>query len=279
MIIQVLSVKSPIWSLIRTSTPSTRQLIWNSARPASCVGYKHFDYNLSQFTNNRSSKSQFPILLTNINLVKAGSSRFIHCSNSRLSDEKYDWDVDINVPRSTLVYSNNADTKMYKLLPFMGFVMFIVMTNLASLPYNARSVASEKELKEKVDDSQWFYRMVIKQHKYKHIWAGVCGFIGTLMMGCCILYPGRVVRSLTLLKGGQKLRIETYSFFNKKRKLTVPIHHASCYVARATEGKALDKQLALKVKNYQANFMINQKEGVFHEPRIFDLGIGVKRRL
>jgi len=284
MLIHLLTVcKNPLWNATRVST-SQSQLIRVSLAHVPCSGIKHVPLQLTRSIHAPTQLSAPTLLraptqlrariISWTNLLSSPltqSVRSVHCSWSRRAEQQYDWEVDTNVLRDTLIYSFPAEEKFYRMFSWFGIGMFIFMVNIAAMPYvyNALSEMNQKDKKE-----NYYYRMVFNNDIFKHEWAGLCILMGTTILGTCIYYPRRLVNSLTLLKGGHKLRIQTYSFFGTKRIFTVPLEDVSCRKARAVEVKGR-KQLALKIKNRFFPYLLNQNLGVFHEPKIFDLAVGV----
>merc|ERR1711868_98031 len=100
-----------------------------------------------------------------------------------------------------------------------------------------------------------------KKCKVRNVfWSGTLCMVGSVTLLGSFLFPTRIIRSLTLLKGGQKLRIETYSLFGKIRKRTVPLQNVSCSESRSriTDGGALSHHLGMKVKNKRLSLLMDQ---------------------
>ena len=88
-----------------------------------------------------------------------------------------------------------------------------------------------------------------------------------------MIYPQRTITNLTLLKGGQNVRITTYLFMNMRHYFETPLDTLSCARSRATP----NHQMNMKVKDMKLYFQLDKKSGNFVEPLLFDNVVGLKR--
>ena len=98
--------------------------------------------------------------------------------------------------------------------------------------------------------------------------------------GCFVLffalsYPLRNVSRLTLLKGGRDLNVTTYSHFGRTRHFTVPLDDVSCTRSRT----ASPAFTAMKIRNHWMYYLLDGRDGTYHEPELFDYVIGLNRAL
>ena len=100
----------------------------------------------------------------------------------------------------------------------------------------------------------------------------VCIFTGCIVSGGSYFFSLRNIRSILLLKGGQKATISTYGPFAMENKITVPLSNMSCDKERNDE----NKQLMLKVKGMRGFFAIDSN-GSFPHPLLFDHTVGMQR--
>jgi len=112
----------------------------------------------------------------------------------------------------------------------------------------------------------------------------VVGVISLEMMwycvraGCFVLlyslgYPLRTVSRLTLLKGGNQLSVTTYSHFGRTRHFTVPLDDVSCKKSRMSS----PAHASMKIRGRWLYFLLDTRDGRFHEPELFDYVIGLSR--
>jgi len=86
-------------------------------------------------------------------------------------------------------------------------------------------------------------------------------------------YPLRSVSRLTLLKGGKDLQVTTYWHFGRMRQFVVPLDHVSCRRSRVS----FPTHAAMKIRGYWFYFLLDTRDGRFHEPELFDYVIGLNR--
>ncbi len=98
---------------------------------------------------------------------------------------------------------------------------------------------------------------------------------GYLALFVTWVYPQRTIQTLALLKGGQNVRVVTYTHFGRTRELNVPLEHISGGIPRDTKGP----WASIKIKGRWWFFLLDKKGGRFREPALFDLGVALKRDL
>lgn len=133
-----------------------------------------------------------------------------------------------------------------------------------------------------VDHTPWletFWRQICEFEISGMNWYG----IGSILLGyVCLVgvgfYITRNVRYIILRKGGEKVRVTTFSFVGNEHRYhhyDVPLNHLSCKQGRLEEGP----DMKLKIKGRRVHFLINKKEGSFLHPELFDQTVGVYRKL
>ena len=98
-------------------------------------------------------------------------------------------------------------------------------------------------------------------------------FTGGLVLFFTLTYPLRSVSALTLLKGGNKLGVTTYSYFGLTRYFTVPLEDASCKRSRLSS----PSYAAMKIRGHWMYYLLDKRDGKFHQPELFDYVIGLNR--
>jgi len=103
------------------------------------------------------------------------------------------------------------------------------------------------------------------------IWHCLC--IGCLVLFFAASYPLRSVSALTLLKGGKELGVTTYSYFGRTRYFSVPLEDVSCTRSRLSS----PNHAAMKIRGHWMYFLLDNRDGKFHQPQLFDYVIGLNR--
>ena len=78
-----------------------------------------------------------------------------------------------------------------------------------------------------------------------------------------------------LLKGGELLKLETYKHVGRARKLTVRLEDCDFKMPRSVKGT----NVSFRIKDHRMLFMMDKKDGHFHEPELFDFAICYHRLL
>lgn len=99
-----------------------------------------------------------------------------------------------------------------------------------------------------------------------------------LIVGCSIffysvIYPMRSVSCLTLLRGGKRLGVTTYSYLGRTRYFAVPLDDVSCKRSRI----ASPTYVAMKLRGHRMYYLLDSRDGQFHQPELFDYVIGLNR--
>ena len=103
--------------------------------------------------------------------------------------------------------------------------------------------------------------------------------IPLLFMGFHI--PSKAIKEIWLLRGGEMVRIVTYSPMNLmgnlfRRIVDAPVTEVGV-VRTLKECQEKNLPMTLKVKGMKRDFQMDVQKGIFHEPRIFEYVIGLKR--
>lgn len=71
------------------------------------------------------------------------------------------------------------------------------------------------------------------------------------------------------------MKVGTYSYFGLTKEITVPIDNISLMRARSTGSS----HLSMKVKDKWFYYLLDNRDGKFHNPELFDYVIGLQRNL
>ncbi|KAK8773333.1 hypothetical protein V5799_012133 [Amblyomma americanum] len=118
-----------------------------------------------------------------------------------------------------------------------------------------------------------FLRERLTTDRYRYGLVALCTTVGSLVVAGSSLFVLRSVRSIVLLKGGQRVWVQTYAPFRDVRGLEVPLEHISCLQSRLRKSS----YITLKIKGHWFYFMLDQR-GTFPHPRLFDNTVGVSRK-
>lgn len=100
-------------------------------------------------------------------------------------------------------------------------------------------------------------------------------FVACAVLAYAWITPLRAVHKLTLLRGGEKLKITTYSQLAQKTSFTVDLDHVSFSKARNHAANTL----SMKVKDHWLYYSLDIQSGKFHNPRLFDYVVGLQRKI
>lgn len=87
----------------------------------------------------------------------------------------------------------------------------------------------------------------------------------------CTVLPSRIVKELTLCKGGKSAILVTYGPFGSPLKREVPLKNLSCVISRS-QAKSY---ISMKVKPKWFYYLVDIR-GNFHDPKLFDYTIGTR---
>lgn len=185
------------------------------------------------------------------------------------------------VVRDVVLYRNNGSAFFAVVggfacaqLAFWGYLTYTAFTSMRDAHIvNATKYGPEgppPELKKwttwsgittSLSSSKWRYGVTLLC-----IGAGGSIFAGALM------YSRRSISSLVLLKGGDRVKIETFGFMGMKSSITVPVSKVSCQQSR----HSVTSQLPIKVYG-RSFYYILDKQGKFLNGRLFDYTAGMRR--
>lgn len=101
-----------------------------------------------------------------------------------------------------------------------------------------------------------------------------CSAIGTVVVVGSTMFILRSVRRLVLLKGGQKVLVQTYAPFWEMRAFQVPLEHINCRQSRLQKSS----YITFKIKGHWFHYILDQR-GAYPHPKLFDNTVGMARKL
>lgn len=96
-----------------------------------------------------------------------------------------------------------------------------------------------------------------------------------MVIGYSIFFPQRVVREITILKGGEKLLIEVFGPYGMTRSFDVPVSKVSAVWGSKIVER--EKTFPLKVKGMRFFFQLYVDDGEILDQKLFDDIIAVQR--
>ncbi|GIY30505.1 transmembrane protein 223 [Caerostris extrusa] len=100
--------------------------------------------------------------------------------------------------------------------------------------------------------------------KHRLISAVSCFSIGFLTAFICYKLPSRMIKLITLSKGGRTASFVTYGSFGKTEEFKVPLQQLTCVVTR----DQATSYIPIKIKNRWFYYLIDCR-GQFHQPALF----------
>ena len=88
-------------------------------------------------------------------------------------------------------------------------------------------------------------------------------------------YINRTIKKMWLLKGGERLKLQTYSHLGRSRNLLVRLEDCDFKMPRKVKGT----NVSFRVKGHRMMYMMDKQSGHFHEPELFDFAICYHRLL
>ncbi|XP_054707918.1 transmembrane protein 223-like [Uloborus diversus] len=179
-----------------------------------------------------------------------------------------------NLKKNVLLYTFEK-TKTFRLVTIFGIAQLGIWLYYANtMFYSLRDIknsTSETEVK-----STFWRRINLGDIKYRIIAVIACLSVGVGTAVISVMLPTRIVKSLTLCKGGKTAIFTTYGPFGKTKQFKAPIHKLSCLVSR-NEAKSY---VTIKVKDKWMYYLIDSN-GQFIQPLLFDFTVGTRtsRRL
>uniref|UniRef100_A0A0B6ZWQ4 Transmembrane protein 223 n=1 Tax=Arion vulgaris TaxID=1028688 RepID=A0A0B6ZWQ4_9EUPU len=198
------------------------------------------------------------VLKKNVQLIQ-------NCRHS----SKRAFEINTNLPQDVLVYSHKNEN-FYKMLTYFGVLQMFMWAYLSS--FALRYLKTVPALTEGTSDLPWWKAMIYKEGQYKNAISILSLAVGGIVMFLTMTYPRRVVRKLSILKGGNDVQITTYTWFGLTRSFKIPVEHISCLQSRAGRGH----HIPLKLKGKSFYFLVD-KQGSFINTDLFDFVIALKR--
>uniref|UniRef100_G3MNG8 Transmembrane protein 223 n=1 Tax=Amblyomma maculatum TaxID=34609 RepID=G3MNG8_AMBMU len=187
------------------------------------------------------------------------------------------FEVDTNVAKHTEIYRFD-NFKMFASVRMFTVAQLFLWSYMARFCYTItdpkEGVPPDLEKSGRVGGLLDFLRDRFTTDRCRYGLVAVCTTIGTLVVAGSSLFVLRSVRSIVLLKGGQRVLVQTYAPFKDLRGIEVPLENINCLQSRLRKSS----YITLKIKGHWLYFMLDQR-GLFPYPKLFDNTVGVSRKL
>ncbi|XP_033853673.3 transmembrane protein 223 [Acipenser ruthenus] len=110
--------------------------------------------------------------------------------------------------------------------------------------------------------------------KWRYGFTVSCLTVGTVILVAGSAFARRSVSRVLLHRGGQEVTFTTYYPFGGTSSFSAPLRHVSCVAHRAE----VPSMIPIRVKGHALYFLLD-KQGRFHNPRLFDVTVGAYRKL
>lgn len=223
-------------------------------------------------------------LATNFLRVQpAGGGRYAlrptRCANSSSvqPSAKLPFEVDTNVAKHTEIYRYD-NFRVFAALRMFTVSQAFLWAYMAQVCY---TITDPKEAPPPGADTSGrfgglfqFLRERLTTQPYRYGLVVFCTAVGTVVAVGSSMFVLRNVRSLVLLKGGQRVAVQTYAPFKELRTFQVPLEHVSCGQSRLQKSS----YITLKIKDHRMHYVLDQR-GLFPHPELFDNTVGMARKL
>ncbi|RUS90653.1 hypothetical protein EGW08_001553 [Elysia chlorotica] len=241
-----------------------------TANAAASLG-KHNGGISSKLRLNLICRTQTPFshhrLFSNLTIKSICSQKTLITSWRSMQSKPFN--ISGTVKSDTLLFAHKNDA-FYKMFAYFGifqmgmwaYLSLFAFQQLKAVPVGLQDTS----------EMPWYKRLLYKQGHYKNALSLLSFIVGGVVLFITVAYPRRVIKSLYLLKGGDHVKITTYSWLGQTRTFTKPVDHLSCMEARTGKGP----HIPVKIRDTNFYYIID-KQGSFPKTDLFDFVVGVKR--
>ncbi|XP_045187148.1 transmembrane protein 223-like [Mercenaria mercenaria] len=182
------------------------------------------------------------------------------------------FEIETNAVNDILLFTYHKKERLVKLISFGGLFLCCVLLNSSELTYrfigHFKTAPSDEVY-------PWYYWWKSINFDSNIIKIGAAGFIGCfafVVLGFSLAYPTRMVREITLLKGGEKILLQTYRPFGMVKAQEVSLKDVSALWGP----KEAKSYLPLKIRGKKFPLLVSQ-DGLYHNKTLFDQTVGLYR--
>ncbi|XP_055924156.1 transmembrane protein 223-like [Argiope bruennichi] len=175
-----------------------------------------------------------------------------------------------SLKKDTVLYSLEK-TKLIRNLTIYGIAQFGICTVLGfNIFISLKDTQPSRNINTQSSKEAW-RDVNLGAVKHRIISSLACFSLGFLTAFICYSLPSRIVKTITLCKGGNVASFVTYGPFGKTRRIKVPLQQMSCMMTR----EQAKSYIPIKIKNRWFYYLIDCK-GEFHQPALFDVTVGTR---
>lgn len=187
------------------------------------------------------------------------------------------FEVDTNVAKHTEIYRYD-NFKLFMAIRIFAVTQAFIWAYMANFCYSVtdpvKALPKEEEQRERVGGFLDVVRQRLTTDRYRYGLTALCSMFGVLVVSAATVFTRRNVRSVVLLKGGQRVFVQTYTPFKDLRSFDVPLEDINCLQSRHQKSN----YISLKIRGHWFHYMLDQR-GIFPYPQLFDNTVGLSRKL
>lgn len=214
--------------------------------------------------------------------AKHGTSLFGTRSSSSMPAQqqpsaRLPFEVDTNVAKHTEIYRYD-NFKLFVAVRIFAISQAFIWAYMAHFCYSVTDPVKAQPKQEEQSERLGGFLDVVRQRlttdRYRYGLTALCSLFAILVVGAATVFTRRNVRSVVLLKGGQRVFVQTYTPFKDLRSFDVPLEDINCLQSRHQKSN----YISLKIRGHWLHYMLDQR-GIFPHPRLFDNTVGLSRKL
>ncbi|GAB6024373.1 hypothetical protein CHUAL_009539 [Chamberlinius hualienensis] len=195
------------------------------------------------------------------------------------------FEVNTAVSKDVILFKYENE-RYFRYLHFFAFSQLAFWTYLSEFAYSSLQHIGSEEAERKIRDSMpteetaktlqlaWWRKINFGENKYRNGITLLFFSLGSGIFGAITLLSRRTVKYLSVLKGGNSVKLQTYSpLWWPSRPIVAPVEHFSCQTSRSS---ASASSLPVRIKGFQMFFLLD-KSGTFTNSKLFDATAGLKR--
>lgn len=182
------------------------------------------------------------------------------------------FETETSAESDILLYACHKKERLFFMISMAGLFLFCVLMNSSELIYRYLGRVKTKNVTEQLPWYYWWKHINYDSAGFRTGASGLVIIFGVLVMAFGLVYPSRMIREITLLKGGDKILLETYRPFGFTKKQEIKLKDISAQWGQ-TEAK---DHLPLRVRGTQFHYLVDQ-QGIYFNRRLFDQTVGLHR--
>lgn len=187
------------------------------------------------------------------------------------------FEVDTKVAKHTEIFRFD-NFRQFAAVRIFAVTQAFMWAYMANFCYSVTDPANVQENQEEQAGRMGGFLALLRQRlttdRYRYGLTAMCAVFGVVVVGAATVFTRRYVRSVVLLKGGQRAFVQTYTPFRDLRGFEVPLEDINCLQSRLQKSN----YISLKIRGHWFHYMLDQR-GIFPYPQLFDHTVGLSRKL